>query len=172
MPFARGEAEGVPHDKLFWRTGHYQVALVDGWKLQVNERPPGTVWLFDLNTDPTEQHNLAASQPERVQAMRAILGRSSRTFGFRCLEEVSQEARSDAAELAEIGTIAPEMGPEELRDREHVLAVRDGGQDIRRPTRHAPASSGKSSLSAGEQTFSLKYHANLKSLLDRWALHG
>ena len=48
VPFVRGEREGVPHRELFWRTGHYQVALVDGWKLQVTERPPGSVWLFDL----------------------------------------------------------------------------------------------------------------------------
>jgi arylsulfatase A-like enzyme len=72
-PFARGEGEGVPHERLFWRTGHYQVALVDGWKLQVNERPPGTTWLFDLNRDPTESNNLADSEPERVARMREIL---------------------------------------------------------------------------------------------------
>jgi uncharacterized sulfatase len=73
LPFARGEAEGVPHESLFWRTGHYRVALVDGWKLQLNERPPGSVWLFDLNRDPTEQTNLAEREPGRVEFMRALL---------------------------------------------------------------------------------------------------
>jgi uncharacterized sulfatase len=73
VPFVRGETPGVPHRELFWRTGHYQVALVDGWKLQVNERPPGTTWLFDLNTDPNEQTNLAAREPERVAALRRAL---------------------------------------------------------------------------------------------------
>jgi arylsulfatase A-like enzyme len=73
VPFVRGEQDGVPHDALFWRTGHYQVALVNGWKLQVNERPPGTTWLFDLNNDPTEQENLTAQQPERVAELRRIL---------------------------------------------------------------------------------------------------
>jgi arylsulfatase A-like enzyme len=73
VPFARGERAGVPHDRLFWRTGHYQVALVDGWKLQVNERPPGTTWLFDLAHDPTEQTNLADREPERVAALRRAL---------------------------------------------------------------------------------------------------
>ena len=73
VPFVRGEREGVPHRELFWRTGHYQAAQIDGWKLQVNERPPGSTWLFDLRRDPTEQTNLAAREPERVAAMRRSL---------------------------------------------------------------------------------------------------
>ncbi len=73
LPFVRGERDGVPHRALFWRSGHYQVARVDGWKLQVDERPPGSAWLFDLNVDPTEQNNLAAHEPERVATMRRAL---------------------------------------------------------------------------------------------------
>jgi uncharacterized sulfatase len=73
VPFVRGERAGVPHRRLFWRTGHYQVALVDGWKLQVNERPPDTTWLFNLRSDPTEQTNLADREPDRVAAIRRIL---------------------------------------------------------------------------------------------------
>jgi uncharacterized sulfatase len=73
VPFVRGERKGVPHRALFWRTGHYQAAQVDGWKLQVNERPPGTTWLFDLRADPTEQTNLAAREPERVAELRRAL---------------------------------------------------------------------------------------------------
>jgi arylsulfatase A-like enzyme len=73
IPFAAGERVGVPHDKLFWRTGHYQVALVDGWKLQVNDRSPYAPWLFDLRKDPTEQVNLAAKEPGRVKSILAKL---------------------------------------------------------------------------------------------------
>jgi uncharacterized sulfatase len=73
VPFVRGEREGVPHRALFWRSGHYQVAQIDGWKLQVNGRPPGSTWLFDLRRDPTEQTNLAAREPERVAEMRRAL---------------------------------------------------------------------------------------------------
>ncbi|HEX2485509.1 MAG TPA: sulfatase-like hydrolase/transferase [Myxococcota bacterium] len=73
VPFARGEGEGVPHRELFWRTGHYRVALVDGWKLHVSERPPGTAFLFDLRNDPTEQRDLAAREPERVAALRRAI---------------------------------------------------------------------------------------------------
>ena len=67
-----GEKSGSRHEALFWRSGHYQVALADGWKLQVTERP-GTTWLFDLNTDPTEQTNLAASEPARVAHLQRLL---------------------------------------------------------------------------------------------------
>ena len=36
------------------------------------EVPPQN-WLFDLNTDPTEQTNLVDQEPERVAAMKEIL---------------------------------------------------------------------------------------------------
>lgn len=73
VPFVRGERAGEPHRELFWRSGHYRVARIDGWKLQVDERPPGTRWLFDLRNDPTEQIDLAEREPERVHAMRRAL---------------------------------------------------------------------------------------------------
>jgi uncharacterized sulfatase len=73
VPFVRGEREGEPHRALFWRSGHYRAARIDGWKLQVNERPPGTTWLFDLENDPTERTNLAEREPERVASMRRAL---------------------------------------------------------------------------------------------------
>jgi uncharacterized sulfatase len=72
LPHALGRSRSSPHRELFWRTRHYQVALVDGWKLQVTERPPAT-WLFDLKSDPTEQENLAEQEPERVARLRARL---------------------------------------------------------------------------------------------------
>lgn len=72
VPFARGEAEGVPHDRLFWRSGASQSALVDGWKLAISD-PPGREWLFDLRNDPTEQNDLSASRPEKLAELRAAL---------------------------------------------------------------------------------------------------
>jgi len=72
VPHVLGEVEGAPHDRLFWRTGDYQVVLADGWKLQISE-PPGGVWLFNMKKDPTEQHNLADQEPERVAALKKLL---------------------------------------------------------------------------------------------------
>ena len=72
VPHVLGEAEGVPHERLFWRTGDYQVVLADGYKLQVSD-PPGRAWLFDLANDPTERHDLADAEPASVEALKALL---------------------------------------------------------------------------------------------------
>jgi arylsulfatase A-like enzyme len=69
---ALSQAESPAPRALFWRSGHYRVLLNDGWKLQVSEHPPRT-WLFDLNTDPTEQTDLFTAEPARATAMRAQL---------------------------------------------------------------------------------------------------
>jgi len=61
-----------PHDRLFWRSGHYQVVIAEGWKLQRTSRPD-KVWLFHLDIDPTEQNNVADQNPDRVQEMMAML---------------------------------------------------------------------------------------------------
>ncbi len=69
---ARGVAPVREHDALFWRSGHYRSVLARGWKLQVSERPKQS-WLFDMKEDPTERVNLAATRPEKVQELAAIL---------------------------------------------------------------------------------------------------
>ena len=73
-PFAAGTAPdgSRPHDKLFWRGGHYQDVIADGWKLDRADRP-AKVWLFDVTNDPTEQINVAAEHPQRVAEMHALL---------------------------------------------------------------------------------------------------
>lgn len=71
-PDEKPSGDAVPHDRLFWRGGHYQVAMADGWKLQRAARPE-KVWLFNLNDDPTEQRNVADEQPDRVAKMMAML---------------------------------------------------------------------------------------------------
>lgn len=72
IPFARGEQDGRPHEQMFWRSGAYQVARNGDWKLQVNETQD-KVWLFNLKDDPTEQRNLADSEPARVKELLAQL---------------------------------------------------------------------------------------------------
>ncbi|MBU3917141.1 sulfatase [bacterium] len=72
IPFVDGEKPGNPHDILFWRQGHYQAVLANGWKLQVTKYP-NKVWLFNLNEDPTEKKNLADERPEKVAELKALL---------------------------------------------------------------------------------------------------
>ena len=42
------------------------------WKLQVSEKPKKE-WLFNLAEDPTEQNNLAESEPEKLNELRSLL---------------------------------------------------------------------------------------------------
>ncbi len=64
--------DAAPHDRLFWRGGHYQVVIAEGWKLQRTARPD-KVWLFNLDSDPTEQNNVADENPDHTKKMLAML---------------------------------------------------------------------------------------------------
>jgi len=57
IPYATGEQTGRPHQTLFWRSGPYATLLDGDWKLQVMDKPYAKLWLYDLNTDPTEKRN-------------------------------------------------------------------------------------------------------------------
>ncbi len=72
LPYLRGEAQGAPNQRIFWRSGPYRVVRDGDWKLQVSETP-NRVWLFNLREDPTERRDLSAAEPERVAAMRAMI---------------------------------------------------------------------------------------------------
>ncbi len=65
LPYLTGEQAGEPDRPLFCKSGTYSFLIKDGWKLQVDEWQDKK-WLFDLNTDPTEQHNLAATNPQKL----------------------------------------------------------------------------------------------------------
>lgn len=73
LPEATGEGRiERPNDALFWQSGFYQVVRAGDWKLQVDGRQNKS-WLFDLDTDPTEQVNLAAERPEKLAELTALL---------------------------------------------------------------------------------------------------
>ncbi len=66
------QAEGWQDRPLFWQSGHYRIVRSGGWKLQVAERPDKK-WLFNLVEDPTEQNNLAADNPAKLNELLALL---------------------------------------------------------------------------------------------------
>ncbi|MEM6748035.1 MAG: sulfatase-like hydrolase/transferase [Pseudomonadota bacterium] len=72
LPIARGETEERPHDAIFFQSAGYQVVRAEDWKLQLGARP-GTVHLFNLADDPTEQVNLADQHPEKVASLTAMI---------------------------------------------------------------------------------------------------
>jgi len=68
-------AENWQRETLFWQSGHYQVVRHGDWKLQLNQRPTDgrQQWLYNLESDPTEQTNLVASHPQIVEQLTALL---------------------------------------------------------------------------------------------------
>jgi len=72
LPFLQREPQAPTPRALYWRDGPYRSVQEAGWKLIRSARPQRD-WLFDLNRDPTEQQDLAASQPERLASLRARL---------------------------------------------------------------------------------------------------
>ena len=72
LPLATGATTEDPHEAIFWTSGHYRVVRKGDWKLQLSERPQ-KAWLFDLGNDPTEQTNLADSNPEVLRELTALL---------------------------------------------------------------------------------------------------
>lgn len=63
---ARGDAA------IHWGTSNYRAVLLDGWKLQLNP-DFDQAWLFDLNSDPTEQNNLIEAEPEKLAKLTALI---------------------------------------------------------------------------------------------------
>ena len=72
LPHLGANGPQQPERALFWRDGSYRAVQEQGWKLIVSERP-ARQWLFNLDRDPTEQHNLAAQQPDRIAHLQALL---------------------------------------------------------------------------------------------------
>ena len=60
----------IRRDALFWEHEGNRAIRSGKWKL-VAVGPDGPWELYDMDRDPTEMHDLAASQPERVRSMTA-----------------------------------------------------------------------------------------------------
>ena len=72
LPYLGPNAAVQPARALHWRDGPYRATQEGKWKLIVSGRPKKE-WLFDLVTDPTEQQNLATTQPAQLAHMKAVM---------------------------------------------------------------------------------------------------
>ena len=72
LPYVNGEIREEPHEALFWRTGNYRTVRSGDWKLQLSD-PEATPFLYNLAVDPTEQRNLAASEPEQLNRLKLLI---------------------------------------------------------------------------------------------------
>mgnify|MGYP001185771705 CR=1 FL=1 len=79
LPYVNGEISGEPHEALFWRTGNYRTVRSGDWKLQLSD-PDETAFLYNLAVDPTEQRNLAASEPKQLARLKQLLERGMRDW--------------------------------------------------------------------------------------------
>jgi len=57
---------------LFWNSGYYKAVRSGDWKLQINGKQR-KAWLYNLAADPTEQRNLAASEPAKRAELEALI---------------------------------------------------------------------------------------------------
>lgn len=72
LPYLRGEAQGAPHEALYWRAAGHRAILVGRRKL-ISDTATGARVLFDLDADPAERHDLSAAEPAEVDALEARL---------------------------------------------------------------------------------------------------
>ena len=72
LPYLGPNAAVQPARALHWRDGPYRATQEGKWKLIVSGRPKKE-WLFDLQIDPTERQNLAATQPAQLAHMKAVM---------------------------------------------------------------------------------------------------
>ena len=72
LPYVNGTVGDDPHDAIFWRTGTYRTVRSGAWKLQLSD-PDETPFLYNLGVDPTEQYNLAASEPGQLNRMKQLI---------------------------------------------------------------------------------------------------
>ena len=73
IPFLKGEATGLPHANLFWRTGGGQSYAVRSGNWKLVRHGTQSDELYDLSTDIAESKNLVAAQPEVAARLAADL---------------------------------------------------------------------------------------------------
>ena len=71
LPLLSGQADRLPPERtLYWRQGRKAAVRRGDWKAVNMQRDKRPRWeLYDLSTDLSEQHDLAAEQSDRLQAL-------------------------------------------------------------------------------------------------------
>jgi arylsulfatase A-like enzyme len=67
MPFLTKD-EGYPHSVFYWRSGYSKAICKENWKLYINEKNKKK-FLFNLETDIEEKHDLSSGMPEKVDEL-------------------------------------------------------------------------------------------------------
>jgi len=84
LPSLTGKSSGRPHDELFWRREPLLAIRQDNWKLWESTDTTGSYGayqlLFDLKHDPDETTNLAATRPDKVAELDALVRQWSQSM--------------------------------------------------------------------------------------------
>jgi len=72
LPYLTGSKTGNPERPLFTKNGTFSQVIKDDWKLLWDQQLQKK-WLFDLSNDPTEQNNLASSNPNELRELSDVL---------------------------------------------------------------------------------------------------
>lgn len=67
LPFLNGLRTDRPHERLYWKLNWGAAIRVDDWKLV--RTPADDVWLFNLQEDISESHDLSGSHPDIVERL-------------------------------------------------------------------------------------------------------
>ncbi len=70
VPYLTGKKKGAPHEALYWRWSGQSAVRKGKWKLLTGG---GRRYLFDLEADVEEKHNLITQQPERAKELHSEL---------------------------------------------------------------------------------------------------
>ncbi len=68
LPYLTGKNTAAPHDGLFWRFGKQRAVRMGNWKMTDMGDGPH---LFNVTKDISEQNDLAAADPEKLQSLEA-----------------------------------------------------------------------------------------------------
>ncbi|MBL8179248.1 MAG: sulfatase [Bryobacterales bacterium] len=71
MPYLQGQKSGPPHERLFWRAGGGVSYAVREGRYKLTRQQGAAEQLFDLDADPSEQHDLSSSQPDILRRLHA-----------------------------------------------------------------------------------------------------
>ncbi len=82
LPYVAGEKKHAPHDALYWRFGTQMAIRAGDFKLVrydtnvdtltgARNQPPSSLKLYNLAADVHEDHDLAATMPEKVKELQA-----------------------------------------------------------------------------------------------------
>lgn len=72
IPYLSGAKQGPPHEALFWRYTNGAGYAVRKGNFKLVNQYKKTLSLFNMETDPFEQYNLAASQPQKVTELQNL----------------------------------------------------------------------------------------------------